>query len=197
MAAIQETKWYGSDVWEAQGYTFLHSGRVLPVGEGPAVRNEGVGIALDERAAAAWKEAGKVWKAVSSRIIMARLKLISVGQRRAGGSRETKSTYISILSVYAPTAKAPPATKQKFMEDLQDVVNEIPTSDVMLFLGNLNARVGSAIGSNDVWRGVRGRDGVGRCNQAGEECVGDMVSVGVIRLARSCWSSAVSTNLQL
>ena len=169
VAAIQETKWYGSDVWEAQGYTFLHSGRVLPVGEGPAVRNEGVGIALDERAAAAWKEAGKVWKAVSSRIIMARLKLISVGQRRAGGSRETKSTYISILSVYAPTAKAPPATKQKFMEDLQDVVNEIPTSDVMLFLGDLNARVGSAIGSNDVWRGVRGRHGVGRCNEAGEK----------------------------
>ena len=72
-------------MWEAQGYTFLHSGHVLLVGEGPAGRNEGVGIALDERAAAAWKEAGEVWKAVSSRIIMARLKLISVGQRRAGG----------------------------------------------------------------------------------------------------------------
>ena len=52
---------------------FLHSGRVLQVGEGPAVRNEGVGIALDERAAAAWKDAGKVWKAISSHIIMARL----------------------------------------------------------------------------------------------------------------------------
>ena len=69
------------------------------------------------------------------------------------------------------------------------MVNEIPTSDVMLFLGDLNARVGSAIGSNDVWRGVRGRHGVGRCNQAGEECVGDMVSVGVIRLARSVWET--------
>ena len=45
MAAIQETKWYGRDVWEAQGYTFLHFGCVLLVGEGPAVRNEGVGIA--------------------------------------------------------------------------------------------------------------------------------------------------------
>ena len=98
-----------------------------------------------------WKEAGEVWKAVSSHIIVAQLKWISVGQRRAGGLRETKSTYISILSVYAPTAKAPPATKQKFVEDLQDVVNEISTSDVMLLLGDLNARVGSAIGSNDVW----------------------------------------------
>ena len=146
VAAIQETKWYESDVWEGQGYTFLHYGYVLLVGEGPAVRNEGVGIALDERAAATWKEAGEVWKAVSSRIIMARLKLISAGQRRAVGSGETKSTYISTLFVYAPTAKAPPATKQKFMEDLQDVVNEISTSDVMLLLGDLNTRVGSAIG---------------------------------------------------
>ena len=141
-------------MWEAQGYTFLHSGRALLVGEGPAVRNEGVGIILDERAAAAWKEAGEVWKAVSSCIIIAQLKLIDVGQRRAGGSRGTKSTYISILSVYAPTAKAPPATKQKFME--VHAVNEIPASDVMLLLGDFNARVGSANGSNDVWRGVRG-----------------------------------------
>ena len=82
-----------------KGYTFLHSGRPLPVGEGPAVRKEGVGIALDERATAAWKEAGQVWNAVSSRIVTARLKLTSVGQRRAGGSRETRSTHIYILSV--------------------------------------------------------------------------------------------------
>ena len=59
--------------------------------------------------------------------------------------------------------------KQKFMEDLQDAVNEISASDVMLLLGDLNARVGSANGSNDVWRGVRGTHGVGRCNEAGEK----------------------------
>ena len=120
------------------------------LGEGPAVSNEGVDIDLDERTAAVWKEAEEVCKAVSSRIIIAQLKLIGVGQRRVGGSRETKSTYISIPSVYAPTANAPPATKQKFMEDLQDALNEIPPSDVMLLLGDLNARVGSANGSN-VW----------------------------------------------
>ena len=59
VAAIQETKWFGSDVWEAQGYLFLHFGRPLPNEGEVAARNEGVGIALDERATKAWKDAGK------------------------------------------------------------------------------------------------------------------------------------------
>ena len=73
VASIQETKWFGKDVWEAQGYTFLHSGCPLPGGEGPAVRNEGrgVGIALDVGSTAAWREARDVLDAVSSRIVTA------------------------------------------------------------------------------------------------------------------------------
>lgn len=71
VAAVQETKWFGKDVWESQGYTFLHSGHPLPSGEGTGRRREGVGIALDKRATAAWKEAGEMWNAVSSRIVTA------------------------------------------------------------------------------------------------------------------------------
>ena len=98
VAAVQETKWFGADVWENQGYTLLHSGRPLPHGEQPAARKEGVGIALDERATSAWREAGEKWKAVSSRIVTARLKLTSVGQRRSGGSRETRNMYLTVIS---------------------------------------------------------------------------------------------------
>ena len=53
VAAIQETKWIGKDVWQADGHTSLHSGRPLPKDGEPAVRNEGVGILLDEWATAA------------------------------------------------------------------------------------------------------------------------------------------------
>ena len=74
----------------------------------------------------AWKEAGEKWNAVSSRIVTARLKSMSVGQRRAGGSRETRNTYITVVSAYAPTAKAPHAIVQGFMNDLQDVLDQIP-----------------------------------------------------------------------
>ncbi len=107
VAGIQETKWFGTDVWAADGYTFLHSGR-LPSDDERSARNEGVGIALDEKATAAWKEAGEAWEAVCYRIVTARLKIASNGQKRPGGSRETANTYVTVVSVYAPTAVVGP-----------------------------------------------------------------------------------------
>ena len=80
IAGIQETKWFGSDIWPAGEWTFLHSGRILPADDDIAIRREGVGILLDGRATAAWRAAGEMWTAVSSRIMTARLKLASAGQ---------------------------------------------------------------------------------------------------------------------
>ena len=154
-AAIQETKWFGRNVWQANGHTFLHSGCPLPKDGEPAVRNEGGGSLLDERATAAWKEAGEIWNAVSSRVVTARLKLVGASQRKPGGSRGKKNTYLSVVCVYAPTAKALPGIAQKFTEDLEDTVDKIPTSDVLLLLGDCNARVRCSVADGDVWRGVR------------------------------------------
>ena len=49
IAAIQETKWFGSDVWPVSGnFVFLHSGRPIPSdGEQAISTNEGVGILLN------------------------------------------------------------------------------------------------------------------------------------------------------
>ena len=129
IAGIQETKWFGSDVWNGGDYTLLHSGRPLPDEGEPQVRNEGVGILLDKLATEAWKDAGECWEAVSSRVVMARLKVVHSGQRRLGGSRETSSTYLSVVSVYAPTAKAPPGVKAKFVDELQNTLDGIPPGD--------------------------------------------------------------------
>ena len=63
------------------GYTILNLGRLLPEHGDVAVKNEGIGILLDERATAAWRQGGEVWKAVSSRIVMASLKWMVKGQR--------------------------------------------------------------------------------------------------------------------
>ena len=71
VAGIQETRWFGPDVWNA-----------LPESAVKAVRNEGVGIALDDRATAAWRAAGETWEAVSSRIVTVRLKIAKVEQRQ-------------------------------------------------------------------------------------------------------------------
>lgn len=75
LAGIQETRWFGKDVWPAAGgFTFLHSARPLPAYGDTASRYEGVGILLDEKATAAWREAGETWEAVRSKIVVARLK---------------------------------------------------------------------------------------------------------------------------
>ena len=60
VAGIQETKWFGKDMWPAADYTFLQSGRPLPSDNERATRKEGVGIALDAKATAAWRDAGEV-----------------------------------------------------------------------------------------------------------------------------------------
>ena len=45
LAGIQETKWFGSDVWPAEdGWIFLHSGRLLPSAEDVVQHGVGVGI---------------------------------------------------------------------------------------------------------------------------------------------------------
>lgn len=88
VAGIQETKWFGNDVWPARGgFTFLHSGRPLPVDGQPARRNEGVGILLNATMTKSWKRGGSTWRAVSSRIVSARLLIAAKGDRLPGGGR--------------------------------------------------------------------------------------------------------------
>ena len=59
VAGIQKTKWFGSDVWNADAYTLLYSGRPIPDEAESQMRDEGVGILLDKCATAAWKDAGE------------------------------------------------------------------------------------------------------------------------------------------
>ena len=64
IGAVQETKWFGCNVWQADGHTLLHSGRSLPGNNENGARKEGIGILLDERATNAWRAAGEAWDAV-------------------------------------------------------------------------------------------------------------------------------------
>ena len=168
IAGIQETKWFGKDIWTVDGYTLLHSGRTLPNETDPQVRNKGVGILLDRHATMAWKNAGETWEAVNSCVVTARLKVVGRGRMRPGSLRETSNTHMSVVSAYAPIAKAPLGVKAKFFDDLQDTLYHVPAGDVLVVLGDFNARVGTREGDNDVWREVRGKHGVGSCNKAGE-----------------------------
>lgn len=101
MAGIQETRWFGRDVWlAADSYTFLHSGRPLPGRGETATRNEGLGVLLNGRATAAWRQGAEVWEVVSSRIVKARMKWVGCGQRKS--SRESSDlTAVSVICAYA------------------------------------------------------------------------------------------------
>ena len=80
-----------------------------------------------------------------------------------------RNTFVTVISAYAPTAKAPPGIAQKFMDDLQGTPDKILVSDMLLLLGDFNARVGSSTAGDNLWRGVRGKHGMGTCNEAGKK----------------------------
>ena len=95
---------------------------------------------------------GEVWEAVSSRIISARLKWVHTGKKKEGWSGKASGTY-------APTAMAPPRIKLKFYDDLQDTIDRIPHNDILVMLGDFNARVGVLDTGNNLWQGVVGKHG--------------------------------------
>ena len=73
--------------------------------------------------------------AVNSRIVYVHLQF---GDKHPSGSQQ----YVSIISVYAPTHRAPADVKEKLYDDLQAVISSVPSSDVLLVMEDFNARVG-------------------------------------------------------
>ena len=50
---------------------------------------------------------------------------------------------ITVVQVYAPTSNVEEAEVEQFYEDLQDLLELTPEKDVLLILGDWNAKVGS------------------------------------------------------
>ena len=50
---------------------------------------------------------------------------------------------ITVIQVYAPTSNAEEAEVKQFYEDLQDLLQLTPQKDVLLIIGDWNAKVGS------------------------------------------------------
>ena len=170
IAGAQETKWFGSDIWPAGKGLFLHSGRPVPRDGETARRNEGVGIWLNADMADAWKRGGEQWVAVSSRIVSARLLLSAAGEKLARGGKRRSDLFITVVNAYAPTNKAPVTVKENFFQDLQTTLDKRQKNDLLLLLGDFNARVGSCA-SEDGAENVVGRFGLGQRNQAGEKLI--------------------------
>ena len=61
--------------------------------------------------------------------------------------------------MYASTLRAPHGVKQKYFADLQDVLDRIPQSDILIMLGDINARFsrGEPGSDRNAWETWHGR----------------------------------------
>ena len=70
---------------------------------------------------------------------------------------------ITVIQVYAPTSNTEEAEVEWFYEDLQDLLELTPKKDVLLIIGDWNAKVGS----QEIPR-ITGKFGLGVQNEAGQ-----------------------------
>ena len=72
--------------------------------------------------------------------------------------------HATIVSAYAPTMTNPDKAKDKFYDDLHNIISATSRTVKLILLGDFNARVGT---DHQTWEGVIGSEGVGKCNSNG------------------------------
>ncbi|XP_068739487.1 craniofacial development protein 2-like [Montipora capricornis] len=138
---ISETRWTGAGrVTLANGSTLLYAGEE----EG---HQKGVALMISQEAQRSLIE----WMPVSSRVISARFY-----------SRFKK---ITIIQAYAPTNDATPEEKDDFYHQLQTTTDRCNKNDIVIVMGDMNAKVGD---DNSEMEEVIGRHGLGSRNDNGE-----------------------------
>ena len=73
---------------------------------------------------------------------------------------------ITVIQVYVPINNAEEAEVEWFYEELQDLLELIPSKDVLFIIGDWNAKVGS-----QETPGVTGKFGLGVQNKAGQRLI--------------------------
>ena len=142
LLGVSETRWTDSGAMQlTSGHHILYSGRT------DGHHSRGVGIITSRNMHNCLLE----WKPISERLIKARY----------------NSTYakLTVIVCYAPTEDTEEEEKDTFYDSLQRTVDETPRHDVLLVMGDLNAKVGS---DNEGKEGTMGREGLGDGNNNGE-----------------------------
>ena len=58
------------------------------------------------------------------------------------GEKRDWDVHVTVVCVYAPTARATPGVKGKFSSNLQDTLDKIPSQDILILVGGFNASFG-------------------------------------------------------
>ena len=72
--------------------------------------------------------------------------------------------HATIVSAYVPTMTNLDEVKDKFYDDLDNIISATSRTDKLILLGDFNARVGT---DHQTWEEVIGSEGVGKCNSNG------------------------------
>ena len=151
LLALSESRWQGHGITQIQSCTILHSGS-------DSSHTRGVAIALSPHARSSWEAAGSVFKPINDRIMYIRLK--------------SHLSYTTVFAVYAPTNPVSSTSEanqssEDFYHELHSVLATIPPTDMIIVLGDFNARVGT---DTNTWHTVLGPHGVVKLMETGNVC---------------------------
>ena len=73
---------------------------------------------------------------------------------------------VTVIQAYAPKSNTEDAGVERFYEDLQDLLEPTPKTDVLFIIGDWNAKVGS-----QETPGVTSKFGLGVWNEAGQRLI--------------------------
>ncbi|XP_072036823.1 uncharacterized protein [Amphiura filiformis] len=138
---ISETHWIESGDFTQDGY------QILSAGSGSTHR-AGVALILNKNA----QRSLLGYNPISERLITARLR--------------TQIGTATIMQVYAPTTSYPDEDIEDFYDQLQLEINKTPSQDILIIMGDFNAKVGI---DWEPWNGVIGKFGIGEANDRGEK----------------------------
>ena len=140
------------------GHTVVYSGKE----EGR--RRQGVGFIIDKEASKALKG----YDPISPRVIKIRL--------------EARPINITLIQVYAPTADSPEQELEDFHSTVQTAIDQSPSRDMLIILGDWNAKVGKSRLKNN----IVGTHGLGEMNERGEELVAFCASNDLV-ISNTCF----------
>ncbi|CAF2594900.1 unnamed protein product [Rotaria sp. Silwood2] len=120
----------------------------------------GAAVCLGPKASRAWRNSGSIWKSVNSRIVTVRIKCQPIP--------------ITVIAVYAPVnpsngLKADVEACDEFYKALQSSIDNTNKGDIILIMGDFNARVG--VEQTSSAQTVVGKHAVDKQNQNGRRLV--------------------------
>jgi Reverse transcriptase (RNA-dependent DNA polymerase)/Endonuclease-reverse transcriptase len=137
---LAETHWTGNGTKTVEGHDIIYAGHA-------SKHTGGVALLLSKKA----QQAMINMQAISHRLIYARF--------------QGKGFNMSVIQVYAPTADCSENEIEQFYDNLQQQIDNIDNKDILIIMGDWNAKVGT---DQKTWGETIGNQGYGDANERGE-----------------------------